>query len=238
MPKFGLSSSKGDAKEAFAADLARRLLLLSDAIIARSKLPIRTLISFCWLLTVGGGFIVLLNYQESAGGTGFTPMTWPSASALRLARGQDTLIMFAHPKCPCSQASLEELNRALAKTAGKVSVRVLFFKPAQGSNDWTNTTLYRTAASISGVTALEDIDGQEAGRFGANTSGYVVLYKPSGDLLFKGGITAGRGHAGDNAGESALVALILGQDSAIRQTAVYGCSLFNKRCTTDTTTPP
>ena len=33
---------------------------------------------------------------------------------------------------------------------------------------------------------------------------------PSGKLTFQGGITAGRGHQGDNAGETAVVSLLRG----------------------------
>jgi len=46
-------------------------------------------------------------------------------------------------------------------------------------------------------------------------------------LLFKGGITSGRGHAGDNAGADAIALLLAAQDPGVRQTPVYGCSLVN-----------
>ena len=58
---------------------------------------------------------------------------------------------------------------------------------------------WRSAAAIPGVTVHVDHDGGEARRFGAETSGFVVLYDAHGELLFAGGITTGRGQAGDNA---------------------------------------
>jgi hypothetical protein len=56
-------------------------------------------------------------------------------------------------------------------------------------------------------------------------------------LLFSGGITAARGHAGDNAGRSELVSLLNGGPvapaatlnrggSARDATSVFGCPLF------------
>jgi len=68
----------------------------------------------------------------------------------------------------------------------------------------------------------------QEGRVGAETSGYVLLYDRSGQLRFRGGITAGRGHAGDNAGEDAVVALVTGRPASRQQTPVYGCSLVAK----------
>jgi hypothetical protein len=203
-----------------------------------SKLSIRTFLCFGWLLAVGGGFIVLMDYQGTAGAMGNTPHDWPSDSALRVMPGRNNLIMFVHPKCPCSRASIEELNRLLATTGGKFSTRVLFFKPSEMSQDWTDTSLYRAVVSLPGVIALDDIDGKEARRFGAKTSGCVFLYGPSGDLLFKGGITSGRGHAGDNPGENALGALLRGQGTTTHQTPVFGCSLLDQRCASNSTTTP
>ena len=55
---------------------------------------------------------------------------------------------------------------------------------------------------------LRDDDGAEARRFGAETSGQTLLYDEHGALLFSGGITGARGHAGDNAGRASLVALL------------------------------
>jgi hypothetical protein len=87
------------------------------------------------------------------------------------------------------------------------------------------------------VTVVRDDSGREAGRFGAATLGQTLLYDADGSLLFSGGITAARGHAGDNAGRSELVSLLnrglsapvvtmnRGQ-SARDATHVFGCPLF------------
>jgi hypothetical protein len=64
--------------------------------------------------------------------------------------------------------------------------------------------------------------------FGAETSGTILLYDYHGNLLFKGGITGSRGHAGDNLGEDAIASLCLGQAAATNQTPVFGCSLFGE----------
>ncbi len=189
-------------------------------------------ISFCalWLLTVGAGIAVMLNYQNTCGSVGTTPEHWPSKTQIALDHNRDTLLMFAHPQCPCTQASMEEFNRLMAQCRGRVTAYVLFLKPSQFSNDWTRTDLWRSAAAIPDVTVQDDIDGALARKFGAETSGYILLYDPRGQILFKGGITDSRGHAGDNAGESVVVSLVNGQNTSLKQTPVYGCSLLSKTC--------
>jgi hypothetical protein len=181
-----------------------------------------------WLLAVGVGFNLVLKYQTANGSAGVAPQDWPKGSRLRMDSTHDTLIMFAHPQCPCTRASIEELNRLLARTQGKVSTQVLFFKPAQFPDSWAKADLWRSAAAIPGVAVEADSEGAEARLFGAQTSGYVLLYDTRGRLLFKGGITGSRGHAGDNDGENAILALVTGQEANLKQTQVFGCSLLDR----------
>jgi hypothetical protein len=194
--------------------------------ILRSIVSIRIVACFVWLAVAGAGFALIANYQSGRGNAGHTALQWPSAANIPLDHSRPTLVMFVHPKCPCSSASMEELNRLLAQCAGRVAPRVLFFKPAGEPESWARTGLWRSAAAMPHVVAQEDPDGKEARLFGAETSGYVALYDTHGRLLFSGGITGSRGHAGDNAGESAVAALLNGQPAGLAQTPVYGCSLL------------
>jgi hypothetical protein len=73
--------------------------------------------------------------------------------------------------------------------------------------------------------ALLDRDAAESRRFRAETSGDALLYDEHGRLLFSGGITVARGHAGDNAGLGAIEALVRGDTNVRRQTPVFGCAL-------------
>jgi hypothetical protein len=169
-----------------------------------------------------------MNYENTPTSTGSTPAQWPVDSQVAHHAGQPTLLMFLHPYCPCSRASVEELNRLLVQCRDSVSINVLFVRPRGVSNDWTDTGLRKVAESIPGVHVALDSDGREASRFGAKSSGYVVLYNPKGNLVFSGGITGSRGHSGDNAGEDAVVSLVNGSDVPLKHTDVYGCDLFDR----------
>lgn len=116
----------------------------------------------------------------------------------------------------------------MAGAQGKLDAYVLFFKPNHSGSDWDETTLRVSAATIPGVKMLSDVDGVEARRFGAETSGHTLLFDRNGHLLFNGGITHWRGHDGANAGERAIVSLINHQPAARSSTFVFGCSLGNR----------
>jgi hypothetical protein len=181
-----------------------------------------------WLFAIGAGIIVVLDYENASGSAASAPSQWISGTSIPLDSTRDTLIMFAHPRCPCTRASLGELNRLLAQGGGRIAAHVLFFRPPNYPADWTHTELWRTAAAIPGVTVRDDADDALARKFGAETSGYVLFYNPRGQLLFRGGITGSRGHAGDNAGENAIISLALGKPAVVTQTPVYGCSLLDE----------
>jgi hypothetical protein len=129
-----------------------------------------------------------------------------------------------HPHCPCSRATVDELAGIVARCE-RLAVRVVAVKPAGVPDRWEQTSLLASARKIPGADVLVDSDGAEAAAFGAQTSGHAQLYSSAGALLFSGGITAARGHAGDNAGEDAIVKLVNASAADTRQTPVFGCPL-------------
>jgi hypothetical protein len=179
-----------------------------------------------WLAAVGGGSAMLWTYTTAAGVAATPPSTWPRDSRIQARADRATLVMLAHPHCPCTRASIEELDRLMARAGDRVTAHILFVAPPGAPDGWDATDLWRSAAAIPGVTVLHDADGEEAHRFHAATSGQVILYDAAGRLRFSGGITAARGHAGDNRGRTAIVELLEGGSSAAHETPMFGCSLL------------
>ncbi|HLL71285.1 MAG TPA: hypothetical protein VK363_07620 [Pyrinomonadaceae bacterium] len=179
-----------------------------------------------WILIICAGIGVLWSYARTPGVAATAPEQWPSDSPLRHSADGATLVMMAHPHCPCTRASVGELARLMAQAQGRVKAYVLFVKPSDFPDGWEKTDLSASASAIPNVTVVRDDEGVEAARFHAATSGQTMLYDARGKLLFSGGITGARGHEGDNAGRAAIVSLLTTNESGEKGTPVYGCPLF------------
>jgi hypothetical protein len=182
-----------------------------------------------WLAGVGAGLWTLWAYDNQPGVSASAPGRWPAETALRRVAGRPTLLLVAHPQCTCTRASLEELAEILARASSvRPKAYVLFLKPSSVDAGWEQTDLWTRATALPDVTVVRDDDGAEARRFGVETSGQTMLYDDLGTLIYSGGITGSRGHAGENAGELALVALLTHGHAERRTAGVFGCSLFSR----------
>jgi hypothetical protein len=135
--------------------------------------------------------------------------------------------VFVHPECPCTSATLDELERLLTHEAGRIETTVAVVTPASKVEEWKRTRITRLASRIPGVALYTDVGGREARRFGAMTSGFTLLYGADGRLRFAGGITASRGEAGDNLGAIAIEDVVEHQPSPRDTTQVFGCELHD-----------
>jgi hypothetical protein len=180
-----------------------------------------------WTVLVAAGFAVIMNYASVPGAAGQAPGHWPGDSGLKRERERLQLLLFAHPHCPCTRASLDELARVLMRHPNQARVQILVVTAATSAQDPEAASSWRRAAAIPGVAVCLDAGGIEARRFGIETSGHVVLFARDGELLFSGGITAGRGEAGASAGGEGLAALLNGRKALDRTAPVFGCPLFD-----------
>jgi hypothetical protein len=184
----------------------------------------------CWLLATGWGIWRLTSYALAPGTAGVPPPNWPASSTLARNAEGFTVVVALHPECPCSQATVEELDAILTQTAGRIQVRALFVELPGLPGPVEKSALWQRASHLAGVSVRKDPGGVEARRFGMSISGETRLYGADGALLFHGGITGARGHAGDNPGQRAVVAAanhrFLGY--APVSAPVFGCELWNE----------
>ena len=194
---------------------------------SRGRLVLGAIVTI-WLIAVVGGMGALLSYKSTPGTAAEPPARWPIQSSIDPKPGRATLVMLAHPHCPCTRASIHELALLMTRLSGELSATVLFVRPPGADADWEATDLLRSATAIPGVTVQVDDDGHEARIFRAQTSGQTVVYDATGRLVFSGGITPSRGHEGDNVGRSAIVTAVTTSASSGVTNAVFGCSLFGR----------
>jgi hypothetical protein len=187
---------------------------------------VATSIAGIWLAAVLAGFAGVIEFEMTPGLAGQAPAERPAGISSVSSSERPTLIVFAHPRCPCTRATMTELNNILAAYPRGVDVQVFFRTPEEASEEWTNTALWNDAAALPGATVTADPGGAMARQFNARTSGHVLLYSAAGRLLFSGGVTPSRGHAGDNPGRRAIVSLLRGRPDGTCGSEIFGCPVF------------
>lgn len=180
-----------------------------------------------WGLLIAGGFFLLFEHEFEPGRSAHPPREWPTESKIARATDKPTLVIFAHPHCPCTRATIDELARIVADCRQRLHVVVMFLRPADFESQWTHSELWASALDVPNTRVMEDVLGREARRFRVETSGQAVLYDAAGQLRFYGGITGSRGHEGQNAGRAAVVEIVRGRSAPLIQTPVFGCPLMD-----------
>lgn len=184
----------------------------------------------CWVLWFSCtcvGLLVLADHASRPGQSAQALASWPAQSNLQRSTETFTLLTFLHPLCPCSRASLAELARIQSAAQGRTEIVAVIGLP-EGLTSGDAREMVETVQRIPGARIVLDPNEVETRRFGCYTSGQALLYTPQGKLCYQGGITGSRGHEGDNAGKSALLAALEQNAPTLTSAPVYGCCLRNK----------
>lgn len=186
-----------------------------------------TVLGLIWLALVGAGFFAVTKYEYTAGDAASDAFLWPKNSNMQLMKPA-TLVMFVHPHCPCTRASIAELMKIMTRHGDKVSGYVVFLSPSSFPAGWEKTDIWHSAKAIPGLRLIKDVNGQEARRFGSRTSGQTMVYNADGELVYSGGLTAARGQIGDNQAARALISSLNRHTAGPSKALVFGCSLLNR----------
>ncbi len=187
--------------------------------------PLKIALLGVWLAGTVGSFALLARYKGTPGAMQSAGAEWPGESAIVRSRERATLVMFAHPMCPCTRASLAELRKLAGDARGRVDVHVVVMLPEGAPKEWEESGIVALARGVPGAIVSFDRGGREAKRFGAATSGDVSVYDAAGARRYHGGITPARGHEGVSAGLVAALAAVRGEASAAATGRVFGCEL-------------
>lgn len=179
-----------------------------------------------WLLLVGAGMKAAMDYEATPGASNPAPEQWPASSRISPPKAKPRLLVFAHPRCPCTRATFDELLEIAARAPDRAEIDVWFYRPSGAAANWNQGDLWRRVATQPGFKVHNDEEGREARLFGASTSGTVVLFDAQRRLVFRGGLTALRGKAGDSMGRQAVLSFLLDGKPVAAQSPVFGCSLL------------
>lgn len=190
------------------------------------------LLTTVWGIAIVIGYSCLLWYNMNPGQIRIAPNRWPDSCSKRPDQELPTLLVFIHPKCPCTQATLIELEKLLAETNGKVRCNILLCCPSRLIPEWISSSLVERCCSIEGVIVDIDMNGALATTFNATSSGLCLLYSTAGELQFHGGLTSERGHIGESIGRDAIRKILRNDVSYVECSPVFGCELvqLNRNC--------
>ncbi len=181
-----------------------------------------------WSLAIfAGGYLALDHAWKPGQVSLFTEKKWPDSSSLKASSKSKTVLLFVHPKCPCTNASLIELRNLIERTARQDDIKIAFYVPENFSDEWIEEDKLILANAVPGAEIIYDFDGREMRTFGAVTSGQCYIFSPEKELLFSGGITAGRGHVGKNPGSDTCLNILANADfeNEYRKLPVFGCPM-------------
>jgi hypothetical protein len=184
-------------------------------------------LGLAWGILVTGGALALTANAGRGSVAEKVPASWVENPYVTRASDRATVLVFVHPRCPCSRATLRELERDLVSGAPS-EVHVFFVQPRGAAAGFEQGPLWDQATSIKGVKVHVDAGGAFAAQLGAVLSGHVLVFAPNGARTFSGGITPARAHEGESAARQAFVAA-LSNDSRQLVTTTFGCPLENKK---------
>lgn len=185
--------------------------------------PSKTVVTL-WTAALAVCLLWLGAYASTPGADGAAVESLPPSAAI--SSGADgTLLMFVHPHCPCTAASLTEFEGVLERSPAALGAELVFFSDPAAGPDWVEGRLWRRAGDLEQVRRRVDPGGVLATEFGVSTSGHVLYFDAEGALRFDGGLTAGRGHVGPTLARAALERVLAGDATAPSDFVVFGCGL-------------
>lgn len=181
-----------------------------------------------WILILAIGVGAFAQFSYTPGQAADASTAWPSLSRLQPAENQPELLVFLHPKCACSHATLKDLGSILPEIGSRAKVRVIFNDlgdPSLLEESHSYEMAKEMASESGGIEIVKDPNGVESKLFGVKTSGQVFLYDEQAKLVFSGGLTPSRGHEGESQGAIAVMSWLNSKKIQWQTSNVFGCSM-------------
>ena len=184
-----------------------------------------------WVAAMCLGFSSLLHYSSAPCDPGAPVTHWPADAGLGAHDGRPELLMFAHALCPCTHATLSELERLLGHASRVPRARVVLWTDPAQPESFDHSDLRDRVLAEPDLELVEDPHGELARAFGCRTSGMTLYFDAQGRRRFAGGLTSSRGHEGDSVGSLALGAMLRDEPTDRGVAPVFGCALFDDEVT-------
>ena len=188
----------------------------------------------CFALALMVSLVWHSNYSIHPGMSGCVPENLEPVNSLAdlnqaIARSKSlnskTLILFYHPHCVCTRATVHNLQSVTAATNKHLNSIAIAYQPVISDPRWIHSSTSRDLKKA-GFRVFADLDGKCCRELGVYTSGHVLVYDEQGKLVFNGGVTQSRGHEGSCNACDDLVKSIENADENIFVWPVFGCAIL------------
>ena len=181
------------------------------------------------MLLVTGGLVLsalVMGFYQFAlkSGDHQAIAAWQDNLDLPLIEPGPNLVMFLHPRCGCSLASLKELKQLVDRSPADLKVTLVIMKYEQVP-DADEKDFQEGLKGIRGARILRDPAGNMAKNLGAMTSGITYLVANDRKIIFQGGLTPSRGHEGETIGQAFILDWLRTRREATVLEKVFGCGL-------------
>lgn len=200
---------------------------------ARFSTPLLFGVAFTWIGISLFGWCTLFRHTFRPSITAEIAARSLCAQGLAQPSEAFQIVIFAHPFCPCTQATLDKLDESLTRFPAKTSIRVIFVIEGLERSSVEESSSIAFARRLPKVEVQFDDTGEAVLHWGARVSGEVFAFNRSGHCVFHGGLTSGRGHKGDSLGQKELERRAAGGCDEQYAGPVFGCALPSRTLLTD-----
>lgn len=185
-----------------------------------------------WLAVIAGVFLFIFWHDITPSGRLAERQTLNTVAngnlqtaleTLNLNPDQLSVLVFIHPECPCTPASLRTLSRLVDECTADFDLQILV--ASYGDTNSLQSTNARLAEAIPKATVQPDPNGTIAQSLDAHVSGTICVVAPNNNLLYLGGLTNSRGCETIGPHFQIIKQVIQNRWSAAVTTSVYGCDL-------------
>ncbi|WP_166831099.1 RedB [Thalassoroseus pseudoceratinae] len=197
-----------------------------------TQLLLKSIVLFVLLSTTLVGYVILMDYSSRPGPEAEVLSTITEDELTQFSghkQGRPTIVLFYHPKCPCTFATVRSLERLSMRFHNEPQIHAVAYCPENKTDVWIESRTTSSLRSLPGSRVHIDREGRMCQQFGVTTSGHILVYDSDGHLTFSGGTTSSRGHEGDCAASQELVRIVNSETTAIdvcTKSPVFGCSIL------------
>ncbi len=187
----------------------------------------KNLATVLWLTGITAGSYAMLRHEFDGRTASGAPEQWPAELGdFNPSESDLTLVMAVHPDCPCTRASIEQLDRILTQNPGQCqAIALVYTSEGDDATSIKEGAYWRRLASLPEVRPQLDPEGHFAIKLGSGISGTVAAYDRKGVLRFQGGLTPSRGHGGPSVAVTTINRILKGESNELAAAPTFGCSI-------------